>query len=101
MLFATTAISIDKFVKSKEVMGLLDFMVKRLEPSFLDQMQMNVLDNLSQLAILWTLAPGASCHGLGVRAGTTIKRLLGFSFESILKVANSTTNATANTTALL
>ena len=56
---------------------------------------MNVLDNISQLAILWTLAPGASCRGLGVRGGTTLKRLLGFSFESILKVANATTNSTA------
>jgi hypothetical protein len=47
VLFATTAISIDTFVKSKEIMGLLDFMVKRMEPAFLDQMQMNVLDNIS------------------------------------------------------
>jgi hypothetical protein len=47
VLFATTAISIDTFVKSKEIMGMLDFMVKRMEPAFLDQMQMNVLDNIS------------------------------------------------------
>jgi hypothetical protein len=38
VLFATTAISIDQFIKSKEIMGLLDFMAKRLDPSFLDQM---------------------------------------------------------------
>lgn len=60
---------------------------------------MNVIDNISQLSILWTLAPGASCHGLGVRAGTTLKRLLGFSFESVIKVTNSTTNSTINSTA--
>ena len=68
-------------------MGLLDLIVKRLDPSMLDQMQMNVLDNISQLTILWTLAPGASCHGLGIRAGTTVKRLMGVSLETITKAA--------------
>lgn len=77
-------------------MGLIDLTVKRMDPNYLNQMQMNVLDNLSQLTILWSLSPGASCHSLGVRAGTTVKRLLKISFETIdeSKYTNTTTNAT-------
>ena len=74
-------------------MGLIDLTVKRMDPTYINQMQMNVLDNISQLTILWSLSAGASCHGLGVRAGTTVKRLLKISFETIdeSKYTNSTT----------
>ncbi len=77
-------------------MGMLDLIIKRFQPSFIEDMQNSVMDNFSQLAILWTLAPGASCHGLGVRAGTTIKRLMKISFETIddLKYSNQTANST-------
>lgn len=79
-------------------MGLIDLTVKRIDPSYMNQMQMNVLDNISQLTILWSLSPGASCHGLGVRAGTTVKRLLKISFESI---DESKYTNTTNTTVLM
>jgi hypothetical protein len=85
VLFATTAISIDSFVKSKEVMTLLEIFVKRMDSSYFYQMQMNTLDNFTHLMIIWSLAPGASCKGLGVRAGSTVKRLFSVSFEVILK----------------
>lgn len=92
VLFATTAISIDQFIKEPKILGMLDLIIKRFDPSYIEDMQNAVLDNLSQLTILWTLAPGASCHGLGVRAGTTIKRLMKISFETIdeRKYANIT-----------
>ena len=69
-------------------MGILGLLVQRMDPTFLDAMQMNVLDNLSILSILWSLAPGASCQGLGIRTGTTIKKLFGVSFETIKLGAN-------------
>jgi len=80
-------------------MGMIDLIIKRFDPSYIQAMQMNVLDNLSQLAILWTLAPGASCHGLGVRAGTTLKRLMKITFETIdeAKYTNKTINLTSST----
>ena len=95
-LFGTTALSIDQLLKDAKIMGLIDLTVKRMDPNYLNQMQMNVLDNLSQLTILWSLSPGASCHSLGVRAGTTVKRLLKISFETIdeSKYTNTTTIAT-------
>lgn len=83
VLFGSTAISIDQILKDAKIMGLIDLIVKRMNVDYLNQMQLNVLDNLSQLTILWSLSPGASCHGLGVRAGTTVKRLLKITFETI------------------
>jgi len=74
-------------------MGVLGLMVQRMDPTFLDAMQMNVLDNLSQLSILWSLAPGASCKGLGIRTGTTVKKLFGISFET-LKLGGNLTSTT-------
>lgn len=37
-LFGTTAISIDQILKDAKIMGLIDLSVKRMDPSYINQM---------------------------------------------------------------
>jgi hypothetical protein len=96
-LFATTAISIDQLLKEPAIMQMLGMVIARMTPDYINQMQEAVLDNMISLLLLWTTAPGSSCYSLGVRAGTTVKKLLQVSFDQI---SDTNSNATANVTQL-
>ena len=98
-LFATTALSIDQLIKEPAVIGLIKLVIGRLNPSYINDMQIAILDSMNTLLILWSTAPGSSCYSLGVRAGATVKKLLNVSIEDALKnatLSNNTTNTTSS-----
>jgi hypothetical protein len=65
------------------MMSLINVTISRFDGSFITILQTTLFENLSQLLILWSMAPGASCHSLGTRIGITFKKLLKITIEAV------------------
>jgi hypothetical protein len=81
LLMYDLGFNLDTLFRDLTVQTMVKAVVNRFDTAFALQMRLNVLDNIQTLFMLARTSPGADCRSLGVRAGSTLRKVMQVSFD--------------------
>ena len=80
-MFWSLGIRLNDFFYSPEIRNIIASFIEKFDDSFKYKLRDNVTNNLTNVLILLSTSPGASCNSIGVRSGASLRKMFDIQFN--------------------